>query len=80
MHTFTPEVRTFLLTGTRTAKVATVRADGRPHVAPVWFLLDDDSIVFTTWHTTVKAKNIRRDPRVCLCIDDETPSIRLCLD
>ncbi len=73
MHTFTPEVRTFLLTGTRTAKVATVRADGRPHVAPVWFLLDDDSIVFTTWHTTVKAKNIRRDPRVCLCIDDETP-------
>ena len=33
------EIRAFLLAGTRTAKVATVRADGRPHVAPVWFVL-----------------------------------------
>ncbi len=72
MNTFTPEVRAFLLWRTRTAKIATVRADGRPHVAPVWFLLDGDSIVFTTWHTTVKAYNIRRDPRVCICVDDET--------
>ena len=72
MNTFTPEVRTFLLNGTRTAKVATVRADGRSHIAPVWFVLDGNSIVFTTWHTTVKANNIRRDPRVCICVDDET--------
>lgn len=73
MHMFTPEIRAFLLTGTRTAKIATVRTDGRPHVAPVWFVLDGDAIVFTTWHTTVKANNIRRDPRVCICVDDETP-------
>lgn len=71
MNTFTPEVRAFLLSGTRTAKVATVRTDGRPHVAPVWFVLDGDSIIFTTWHTTVKARNIRRDPRVSICVDDE---------
>lgn len=30
----------FLATGTRTAHVGSVRADGRPHVKPVWFVLD----------------------------------------
>jgi PPOX class probable F420-dependent enzyme len=57
-----------------TAKLATVRKDGRPHVAPIWFDLDDDgSIVFTTGAGTLKGKSITRDPRVCLCIDDERP-------
>ena len=73
MSIFSPESRTFLLSRTRTAKLATVRADGRPHIAPIWFALDGDTIVFTTWHTTVKATNMRRDPRVSLCVDDETP-------
>src|ERR687886_2106332 len=74
MRTLTnAEARAFLLDRPRTAKLATVRADGRPHVAPVWFDLDGDTIVFTTWHTTVKAANIRRDPRVCLCVDDQAP-------
>jgi PPOX class probable F420-dependent enzyme len=58
----------------RTAKLATVRADGRPHIAPVWYDLDDDgSLVFNTGESTVKGRNIRRDPRVSLCIDDERP-------
>ena len=74
MRQMTPdEYRTFLLERPRTAKLATVRPDGRPHVAPVWFDLDGDTIVFTTWHTTVKATNIQRDARVCLCVDDEAP-------
>jgi PPOX class probable F420-dependent enzyme len=64
--------RRFLSEGTRTAKVVTVRADGRPHVVPVWFLLDDDSLVFTTGKTSVKGRNLRRDPRVMVCVDDET--------
>jgi PPOX class probable F420-dependent enzyme len=67
------EARAFLLERPRTAKLASVRADGRPHIAPIWFDLDGDALVFTTWHTTVKAANIRRDPRVSLCIDDESP-------
>ena len=65
------EYRAFLLDRPRTAKLATVRADGRPHIAPVWFDLDGDTIVFTTWHTTVKAANMSRDPRVSLCVDEE---------
>lgn len=66
-----PEARAFLLDGTRTAKLATVRADGRPHVAPVWFLLDGDDLVFNTGESTVKAATIRRDGRVAVCVDDE---------
>lgn len=74
MKKMTPdEYRHFLLDTARTAKLATVREDGRPHVAPIWFDLDGDTIVFTTWHTTVKAANLRRDPRVSLCIDDDKP-------
>lgn len=57
----------------RTAKLAVVRADGSPHVAPVWVDLDGDDIIFMTSADTIKGKAIRRDPRVCLCIDDEAP-------
>ncbi len=67
------EWREFLLAGTRTAKLATVRQDGRPHVAPIWFDLDGHTLVFTTGETTVKGKALRRDPRVSLCVDDERP-------
>jgi len=67
------EARAFLAQGTRTGKLATVRADGRPHVVPVWFVLDGDDLVFTTWHESVKAHNMQRDARVALCVDDQAP-------
>jgi len=67
------EIRNFLLGGTRTGKLATVRADGRPHVAPIWFVMDGEDLIFTTWHKTVKAANLQRDPRASLCIDDQVP-------
>jgi PPOX class probable F420-dependent enzyme len=64
----------FLLHGTRTGKLATVRADGRPHVQPVWFVLDDDgAVVFMTGAGTVKGRNLRRDGRASLVVDDEAP-------
>ena len=56
------EYRSFLLEKARTAKLATVRKDGWPHVVPVWFDLDGDDFIFTTWHKSVKAASIRRDP------------------
>ena len=74
MHRMTPdETRTFLLEGTRTAALATVRADGRPHVAPVWFTLDGDDLLFNTGEDTVKGANLRRNGRVALMVDDEEP-------
>jgi PPOX class probable F420-dependent enzyme len=63
----------FLSEGTRTAKLATVRRDGSPHVVPVWFVLDGGEIVFTTGAETVKGRAIRRTGRVALCVDDERP-------
>ena len=60
-------------TPARTAKLAIVRKDGSPHVAPVWVELDGDDIVFMTSADTVKGKAILRDPRVSLCFDDERP-------
>lgn len=67
------EWRAFLLHGTRTGKLATVRKDGRPHVVPVWFVMDGDDLVFTTGATSVKARGLQRDPRVSLCVDSEDP-------
>jgi nitroimidazol reductase NimA-like FMN-containing flavoprotein (pyridoxamine 5'-phosphate oxidase superfamily) len=42
------EYESFLLDRPRTAKLAIVREDGRPHVVPVWFDLDGDGFIFTT--------------------------------
>ncbi len=66
----------FLSEKPRTGKIATVRADGRPHVAPIWFAMDGDNLMFNTWHATVKAANIKRDGRVAICIDDDEPPFR----
>lgn len=63
----------FLTSGTKTGKLATVRADGRPHVVPVWFVLEGDKIVFNTGSSSVKAKNMMRDPRVSISVDDQEP-------
>lgn len=67
------ERRRFLLDTLRTAKLATVRPDGRPHVAPVWFDLDGDDLVFTTGERSVKGRNLISDPRLSICVDDERP-------
>ncbi len=64
------ERRAFLSSGKRTGKLATVRRDGRSHVQPVWVLLDGDDLVFMTGPLTVKGRNLRRDPRASLVVDD----------
>ncbi|PWI41859.1 PPOX class F420-dependent oxidoreductase [Streptomyces sp. ICBB 8177] len=65
--------REFVTAGTRTGKLSTVRADGSPHVAPVWFVLDGDDLVFNTGKETVKGRNLARDGRAAVCVDDERP-------
>ncbi|MFF4256733.1 PPOX class F420-dependent oxidoreductase [Streptomyces sp. NPDC001663] len=67
------EWRAFVSHGTRTAKLSTVRADGSPHVTPIWFVLDGDDVVFNTAKTSVKGRNLTRDGRAALCVDDDRP-------
>ena len=75
------EIARFVMQGTFTGKLATVRKDGSSHVVPIWFVLDIENskrrgrignIIFTTDSTSVKANNIRRNNRVSICIDDQT--------
>jgi len=65
------QIRAFLRGGTRTAKVATSGPGGQPHVMPVWFVLDGDEVVFTTWGDSVKGRNLRRNPRAAIVVDQE---------
>jgi PPOX class probable F420-dependent enzyme len=65
------QVRSFISHGTRTAKVATVMRDGQPHVMPVWYVLDGEQIVFSTGANSVKGRNLRRDPRAAVIVDEE---------
>ena len=75
------EIRKFLMQGTFKGKLATVKKDGSSHIVPIWFVLNGgnkkssggDDIIFTTNSTSVKAKNIQRDNRVSICVDDQTP-------
>ncbi len=80
------EIQAFLMYGTRTGKISTVRKDGRPHLVPIWFIVSDKStisednnnnkdvtIIFTTGNKSVKGKDMLRDPRVSFCVDDQTP-------
>jgi PPOX class probable F420-dependent enzyme len=74
------EIARFLMHGTFTGKLATVKKDGSSHVVPIWFVLDNGKgkskvgdIIFTTGETSVKANNTQRDNRVSICVDDQKP-------
>jgi PPOX class probable F420-dependent enzyme len=72
-----PDVRAFLSHGTRTGKLGWTARDGRPLVAPIWYLLEgegeDSTLVFNTGAETAKGRALARDPRVVLCVDLEEP-------
>jgi len=67
------EWKAFLAAGTRTGKLATTRLDGRPHVMPIWFVLDGDDLVFNTGADSVKGRSLARTGWASLCVDDERP-------
>ena len=67
------EIKQFLMYGTFTGKLATVKEDGSPHVAPFWFVLDDrknrttkkiEDIIFAIYDDSLEATNIQHDNRV----------------
>ena len=57
----------------RIARLGTANRDGTPHIAPVWYKFDAGDFLVLTERGSQKHKNIERDPRVTLCIDDERP-------
>lgn len=67
------EWKQFITVGTRTGKLATTRLDGRPHVVPIWFVLDGEELVFNTNSETIKGRSLRRTGWASLCVDDERP-------
>ena len=77
-HPLTPEELQDLLMSTnpaRTGTLATVRPDGRPHVVPVWFAVDesDGSLVFNTGTKSVKGRNLARQGRAAICVQTTDP-------
>ena len=70
---FDDQVREFLLSGTRTAKLGYTASDGRPLIAPVWFTIDGGDITFCTGATTAKGRALQRDGRVVVVVDLEEP-------
>jgi len=73
MAVLSPAIRDFLSHGSRTGKLGFVAVDGRPLVAPIWFVVHDDELWFNTGHDTAKGRAVARDPRLVLCVDIETP-------
>lgn len=73
MSSLSPEIAEFLNHGTRTGMLGWTAADGRPLVAPVWFLVEDGEIVFNTGAGTSKGRAVVRDPRVVLTADLPEP-------
>lgn len=67
----------FLSAGTRTGMLGYLAADGRPLVAPVWFVVDvgegGAELAFNTGRDTSKGRALARDPRVVICVDDPHP-------
>ena len=64
------ELRAYLAEG-RTIQVASVGRDARPHLVPMWYAVDDEGcVVFTTYGSSQKVRNLERDPRITLLVED----------
>src|SRR4051812_44286643 len=49
--------------------ICSTRADGSPHAAPVWGVYIDDAIVFSTDSSSLKARNMKRNPAVTIHLE-----------
>jgi len=64
------------LAGRWVAVLVTIGGDGRPVPTPIWYVYRDGLFYFRTASDSVKAENVRRDPRVSICVQDERPPYR----
>jgi PPOX class probable F420-dependent enzyme len=61
------EMRTFLDEG-RDLQVASINADGTPHLVTMWYLRDGEDLLFWTYAKSQKVVNVRRDPRATVLV------------
>lgn len=60
------------------AMISTINKDGSPFITTIWYLFQEDgTIIMNTPGGTQKVKNLQRDPRIAVCVGDETRSISL---
>jgi PPOX class probable F420-dependent enzyme len=59
-----------LLRGPNLAIVATIRPDGTPQLTPTWIDTDGEHVLINTAEGRAKPRNLRRDPRVSVCVVD----------
>jgi PPOX class probable F420-dependent enzyme len=53
------------------AVLSTLNPDGSSHLTTMWYLLENDAtVVMSAPARTRKAKNLRRDPRIAICVPD----------
>ena len=64
------------LAGRHVCVLATIGADGAPVLTPIWYLYRGGKLYMRTGKESAKAANIRRDPRVTVCVQDERPPYR----
>jgi PPOX class probable F420-dependent enzyme len=64
------------LSGRHVAVLVTIGADGVPLPTPIWYLYRDGRFLFRTASDAVKTENVRRDPRVSICVQDERAPYR----
>lgn len=65
----TPDELDEFLTTQRTCRVATVSADGAPHVSTLWFVWDGKSLWLYSITRSKRWSDLRRDPRVAVVVD-----------
>src|SRR6202161_2436203 len=68
-----PEISAFLSEETRTGILGYASASGRPLVVPVWFIVEDGTLVFNTGKDSAKGRSLARDPRATLCANLQEP-------
>ena len=73
MSTILTERQIRFLQKPRIARLGTISPDGTPHIAPVWYRFEDGEVRILTDRGSQKHRNIERDSRVTVCIDDERP-------
>jgi nitroimidazol reductase NimA-like FMN-containing flavoprotein (pyridoxamine 5'-phosphate oxidase superfamily) len=55
----------------RVARVATIMKSGAPHISPAWYFWDSEKLLFSFGISRLHVKNLRRDPRMDVIIDQD---------